>query len=79
MFGAVEGGDILQVIWVSLAAAVFVSVTFSLVVVSSARSADAGRNGDGRRALVWGGLALLAFVVFGAAVAYGVHIMLSKS
>jgi hypothetical protein len=79
MFGAVEAGDILEVIVVSLVAAVFVSVTFSLVVVGSARSADAGRNGDGSRALVWGGLALLAFVIFAAAVAYGVHIMLSKS
>ena len=78
MFAAVAAGDILEVIWVSLAAAVFVSTVYSLVVVGGARSAEARRNGDGTGALVWGGLALLAFLLFAAAVAFGVHIMLSK-
>jgi hypothetical protein len=80
VFAAVEAGDILEVIWVSLVAAVFVSTVFSLVVVGSARSAEARRNGHGSGVvLVWGGLALLAFVLFAGAVGYGVHIMLSKS
>ena len=79
MLAVVKAGDILEVIWVSLIAAVFVSTTFSLVVVGSARSAEARRGGNGGGALVWGGLALLAFAVFAAAVVYGVHIMLSKS
>jgi hypothetical protein len=56
-----------------------VSTVFSFVVVGSARSAEARRNGHGGGALVWGGLAVLAFALFAAAVAYGVHIMLSKS
>jgi hypothetical protein len=79
VFAAVEAGDILEVIWVSLIAAVFVSTVFSFVVVGSARLAEARRNGHGGGALVWGGLAVLAFALFAAAVAYGVHIMLSKS
>jgi hypothetical protein len=78
VFANVNAGDILEVIWVSLAAAVFVSTVFSFVVVGSARSADARRNGHGTHAAVWGGLAVLAFVLFGGAVAFGVHIMLSK-
>jgi hypothetical protein len=78
MFGAVQAGDILEVVWVSLIAAVFVSVTYSLVVVSSARSAEARRNGHGSGAVVWGSMAVLSFVIFAGAVAYGVHIMLSK-
>jgi hypothetical protein len=79
VFAAVEAGDILEVVWVSLAAAVFVSTVFSFVVVSSARSAEARRNGAGTAAVVWASFAILAFALFAGAVAYGVHIMLSKS
>jgi hypothetical protein len=78
MFAVVKAGDILEVIWVSLVTAVFVSTVFSLVVVGSARSADARRNGDGTAAVVWAGLAVVAFALFAGAVAFGVHIMLSK-
>ena len=79
MFAAVEAGDILEVIWVSLIAGVFVSVAYSCVVLGSARSAEARRNGHGTAVLVWGGVAVLAFALFAAAVVYGVHIMLAKS
>ena len=78
VFAAVEAGDILEVIWVSLAAAVFVSVAYSVVVVGTARSAEARRNGHGTAAFVWGGVAIVSFLLFAAAVAFGVHIMLSK-
>ena len=78
VFAAVEAGDILEVIWVSLAAAVFVSVAYSVVVVGTARSAEARRNGNGTGAIVWGGVAIVSFLLFAAAVAFGVHIMLSK-
>jgi hypothetical protein len=78
MFGTVQAGDILEVIWASLAAAVFVSTVYSIVVLGSARSAEARRAGKGTGAFVWGGVAVLAFALFAAAVAFGVHIMLSK-
>jgi hypothetical protein len=78
MLAVVKAGDILEVIWVSLAAAVFVSSVFSLVVVGSARSADSRRSGHGTAAAVWAGVAVLAFALFAGAVAFGVHIMLSK-
>ena len=77
MLAAVEAGDILEVIWVSLVAGVFVTVTFSLVVVGGARSAEARRTGQGNAAL-WAGVAVVCFAAFAVAVAYGVHIMLSK-
>jgi hypothetical protein len=79
VFAAVEAGDILEVIWASLIAGVFVSVAYSCVVLGTARSAEARRNGHGTGAFVWAGVAVLAFALFAAAVAYGVHIMLSKS
>ena len=74
----VKAGDILEVIWVSLVAAVIVSAAFSLVVLGSARSAEARRSGDARAALLYGGLATVAMLGFLALVAFGLQIMLSK-
>jgi hypothetical protein len=79
VFAAVEATDILEVVWVSLIAGVFVSVTYSCVVLGGARSAEARRNGSGTAALVWAGVAVLMFAAFAAAVVFGVHIMLAKS
>jgi hypothetical protein len=79
VFAAVEAGDILEVVWVSLLAGVFVSVSYSCVVLGSARSADARRNHNGTAALMWAGVAALAFAAFAGLVVFGVHIMLSKS
>jgi hypothetical protein len=78
VFAAVEAGDILEVIWISVIASVFVTTTYSCVVLGTARSAEARRNGEGTGAFVWGGVALLALLLFAAAVVFGVHIMLSK-
>lgn len=78
MLAVVKAGDIVEVIWVSLAAGIFVSVAYSVVVLGMARSADAARRGAGTAAVAYAGLALLAFAAFAAAVALGVNIMLSK-
>lgn len=77
MFGAVKAGDIFEVVWVSLVAGVFVTAAFSMVVLGSARSSEARRAGTGH-AVLWGGLAVLAFAAFAVVVGFGVHIMLSK-
>ena len=76
MLAQVQAGDILEVIWVSLVAGVFVTASFSVVVLGGARSAEARRTG--RSGAVWAGLAVLAFVAFLAAVAFGVQSMLAK-
>jgi hypothetical protein len=78
MPGVVQAGDIVEVIWVSLVAAIIVSTTFSLVVLGLARSADAARRGDGTVALAFAGLAVVAFAAFAGTVVIGVNIMLSK-
>jgi hypothetical protein len=78
MLGVVQAGDIVEVIWVSLAAAIIVSTTFSVVVLGLARSADAARRGAGTVALAFAGLAVVAFAAFAATVVIGVNIMLSK-
>jgi hypothetical protein len=77
MFAAVKAGDIFEVVWVSLVAGVFVSVTFSFVVLGGARSAESRRTREGS-AVLWAGLAVLAFAAFAVAVVFGVHTMLAK-
>jgi hypothetical protein len=78
VFAALRAGDIIQVIWVSLVAGVFVTGAYSVVVLGGARSAEARRSGNGTVALAWAAVAALAFAAFAATVAFGVHIMLSK-
>jgi hypothetical protein len=78
MLGVVKAGDIVEVVWVSLAAAIIVSTTYSFVVLGLARSADAARRGDGTVALAYAGLAVVAFAAFAGTVVIGVNIMLSK-
>jgi hypothetical protein len=74
----VEVSHLFEVVWVSLAAGVFVCVAFSFVVLGGARSAAARRAGRGGASVVYGSLAALAFIAFAAAVVIGVQIMLSK-
>ena len=78
MSAAVEAGDIVEVVWVSLAVSIAVTVAFSFVVLGLARSMEAARTGHGTAALTYAGFALLAFIAFAATVAFGVHIMLTK-
>jgi hypothetical protein len=74
----VEVGPLLEVVWVSLAAGVFVSVAFSFVVLASARSTEARRMRRGGAATLYAGLALVALALFLGAVGFGVQVMLSK-
>jgi hypothetical protein len=79
VLGAIDAGQLLQVVWVSTVAGITVTVLFSLVVRFGSRSAEAQRNGAAGAAVAYGALALTFMVVFGGLVAYGVHVMLSKS
>jgi hypothetical protein len=77
-FAAVDAAGLLEVVWVSLVAGVGVTLTFSLVVLGGARSAAARREGRDGHAVVYGGLAALALLLFATGVVFGVNIMLSK-
>jgi hypothetical protein len=78
MLAAVNVGDLVEVIWVSLLAGVGVTLTFSLVVLGSARSAEARRTGRESAAIGYATLAAMAFLVFVAGLVLGVNIMLAK-
>jgi len=77
--GAVDAGQLFEVVWVSMVAGVAVTVLFSLVVLFGSRSAEARRGGAAAAAMGYGVLALAFMVVFCGLIAYGVHVMLSKS
>lgn len=78
LVAAIEAGDLLEVVWVSLVAGVAVTVLFSLVVLFGARSAEAQRSGQAGAAMAYAALAALSIAAFGVVVGYGVQIMLSK-
>jgi hypothetical protein len=78
LFAAVKFSEIVEVIWVSLAAGIGVTVLFSLVVLSSAKSAESRRNRRDGAATAYAGGALAAFIAFAAVVVIGVQIMLAK-
>jgi hypothetical protein len=75
---AVDTGLLWQVIWVSFAAGLGIAVLFSLVILGSARAAEARRTGAGRAASAWIALAVVAFALFAGGVALGVQEMVSK-
>jgi hypothetical protein len=77
-FAQVELSHLVEVVWVSIAAGIFVTVAFSFVVLGVARSAEARRTGSGGMALAFGALAVLALIGFAAAVVFGVNTMLTK-
>ena len=78
MLAAVNVGDLVEVVWVSVLAGVGVTLTFSLVVLGSGRSAEARRTGRDVAAIGYATLAGVAFLVFVAGLVAGVNIMLAK-
>ena len=74
---ATDTGALIQTVWVSLVAGVGISFVFSFVIVGAAKAGDARRAGRGGAALLFGGLAVLAFALFAAGVVLGMHAMIS--
>jgi hypothetical protein len=75
---AVDTHLLWQVIWVSVIAGVGISALFSLVILGGARAADARRAGHAGTAAAYGGLSVVAFLLFAAGVALGVQEMVTK-
>jgi hypothetical protein len=75
---AVDTHLLWEVIWVSFAAGLGISVLFSLVILGGARAADARRSGHAAAATGWGALAAGAFLLFAAVVALGVQELATK-
>jgi hypothetical protein len=78
MIAAIDLGQIGKVIWVSLLSGIVITTTYSLVVLGAARSLQARRAGESGVAFGYATLAAAMFCVFAAAVAFGLHTLLSK-
>ena len=76
MIAAIEWDLLLEVIWVSLAAGVGVTVLFSLVVFGSSRAAEARRSGASPA--LYGALAALMLVALLAVVVLAIAVILNK-
>jgi len=74
----VQVSHLFEVIAVSFGATVAISVVFSVVVLGTARHAEARRTGHNVAAVAYGTLAVLAFLGFAAGVVFGVQVMLTK-
>jgi hypothetical protein len=74
----VSGHDLLQVIWVSLAAGIGVTASYAFAILGGARAVDLTRSGRSGEAVVFGVLCALALAVVAAAVVYGIVIMTTK-
>jgi hypothetical protein len=55
-----------------------VSITFSLMIMSSARATDAQRAGAGTTAMLYSVVALVSGLAFAAVVVFGVGVIVNK-
>jgi hypothetical protein len=78
VLAAIQWSQIFEVIWVSLLMGVGVTALFAIIIHASSRAAECRRTGQGT-ALVYGVVAAIALAAFGAAVVFGITVILQKS
>jgi hypothetical protein len=74
----VSGHDLLQVVWVSLAAGIGVTVAYGFAILGGTRALDLSRAGRGGAAVVFGVLCAVGLAAVGAALVFGIVIMINK-
>jgi hypothetical protein len=79
VLGVIDFHGLGQVIWVSLAAGVSVTVLYSFVIYASVKSGEARRGGRAGAGFGYVVLAGFAMAVFLGATVVGVVVMLNKS
>jgi hypothetical protein len=75
---AVDAGQLVEVIWVSLLAGVGITTAFSFVVLGTSGWAQSRRDGRGGASAAYATVAAVSMLIFVGAVVFGVHTMLSK-
>jgi len=74
----VDGGALLQVLWVSVAAGLGLSLIFSLAIAGAARASQQRRAGQAGGAVVWSAITVVCVALCAVAVVLGVIVMLKK-
>ena len=70
--------DLLQVVWVSVLAGIGVTGAYGFAILGGTRALDLSRSGRGAEAVVFGVLCAAALAVVGAAVVFGIVVMVNK-
>jgi hypothetical protein len=71
----VDTGDLLEVIWVSLAAGIGVTAVYGLAIFGATRAIDLGRVGRSGEATLFGALGVVAMAAVVAAVVLGIVVL----
>ena len=74
----VDGGDLLQVVWVSIVAGIGVTAAFGTAILGATRAVDLSRSGRPGEAALFTVIGLVAIAVVVAAVAFGIVVMTDK-
>ena len=75
MAAIVDTGDLVQVVWVSFAAALGITLAYALAILGTARAVELGRSGRSAEAAVFAVLGALATLAVVAGVVAGVVVM----
>ena len=74
----VNTGDLLELVWVSLAAGIGVTAAFGLAIVGSTRAFELGRERRAGEATVFAALGVVAMAAVVAAIVYGLVLLIDK-
>jgi Na+/melibiose symporter-like transporter len=74
----VDGEALLQVLWVSFAAGIGVTVVFAVALVGATRAVDMSRDGRAPESVAYAVLALVAAAGVAAAVVLAIVVMTTK-
>ncbi len=74
----VDGGALLQVVWVSVVAGIGLTLVFALAIASAARASHERRSGSIGAAALWWAITAVCSLLCGLAVVLGVLVMLNK-
>jgi hypothetical protein len=71
----VDTGDLVQVIWTSLAAGIGVTAAFGVAILGGSRAVESGRDGRLPEAAVFAALGICALAAVVAAIAFGIVVL----
>jgi hypothetical protein len=78
MTAAIDVGLLAQLVWVSIAAGLVLSLCFSLAILGGARAGELRREGRDGAALAYGVIAVLALAAIAALVVFGISVIVAK-
>jgi hypothetical protein len=78
MLAKIDWDTIGELLWAAPLSALAVALSFSLMIMGSARATDAQRAGSGTIAMLYSVVALVSGLAFAAVVVFGVGVIVNK-